>query len=261
MKLQATIFLTLTCVSFSFGQVLNTSDSNVQAALGNGGMVEGSPLSNYFQRRNPAMDQLMREVRNNGTTQKFYIGPEKGSAYEEEDFVLGKVFTEEEFLDNVYFRYNAFSDELEVKKTQLEEEAYQALIKNEDIYIVSNTGEKYIYRDFYNEDGDLERGYLKILSETDSATLYKQYTVKYFEGKEAQNSMVNPIPSRFTPFTGYYLKTNSTERILELPSKKRKLFKFLEENIGGFDSKNLSKNDLDLDSEQDVLIFFNNIVL
>lgn len=263
MKSQATIFLALTCLSFSFGQVLNTNNSDVQAALAkeSTGMFEGSPLNNYFQRRTPAMDQLMREVRNNGTTQKFYIGAEKGSAYEEEDFALGKVFAGDEFLDKVYFRYNAFSDELEIKKTQLEEEKFQALVKNEDIYIVSNNGEKYIYREFYEENGDMQRGYLKILSETENATLYKQYNVKFFEGRAAQNSMVNPIPSRFTPFTGYFLKANSTERILEIPSQKRKLFKFLEENIEGFESNNLKKNDVDLDTEQGILIFFNNNIL
>lgn len=263
MKSHATIFLALASISFSFGQVIDLSSPEVQAALADLAATgpAGNPLANFWQKRTPAMDHLFREVRNNGTTQKFYIGPEKGSAYEKEDFALGKVFAEDEFLDKVYFRYNAFSDELEIKKTQLKEEEFKALVKNEDIYLISNTGEKYIYREFYAENGEMQRGYLKILSETENASLYKQYAVKYFEGREAQNSMVNPLPSRFTPFPGYFIKTKSGERILELPTKKRKLFKFLEDNVEGFQSKHLNNDDLDFDSEQSILIFFNNNIL
>nr|WP_293293885.1 hypothetical protein [Allomuricauda sp.] len=250
------LFLSTTCLAF--GQVLDTNDASVRAALGNA-QVEGSPLANYFQRRTPAMDQLMRDVKNNGTTQSFYIGAQEGSAYENEKFTNGKVYSKDELLDDVYFRYNAFSDELEVKKTRLEEEDYQALIKSNDIYIISNSGKKYIYNQFFDKKGEVQNGYLILLSAGEKASLYKQYDVKFFEGKEAENSMVNPIPSRFTPFIGYYVQMEGSDKIVKLPTKKNKLFKFLEDNIAGFDAKSFRKKDIDLDTDQGLLILFNNL--
>lgn len=252
------LILFLNSTYLVFGQVLDTSDPAVRGALGNA-QVEGSPLANYFQKRTPAMDQLMRDVKNNGTTQSFYIGAQEGSAYENEKFTNGRVYSKDEFLDEVYFRYNAYSDELEVKKTNLEEEDYQALVKSDDIFIISNNGKKYVYNEFFDKKGRKQNGYLIVLSEREKTSLYKQYDVKFFEGKKAENSMVNPIPSRFTPFIGYYVRMEKSDKIVELPSKKNKLFKFLEDNLAGFDANRFRKKDINLDTDQDLLTLFNNL--
>ena len=71
--------------------------------------------------------------------------------------------------------------------------------------------------------------------------------------------MVNPIPSRFTPFIGYYVQMEGSDKIVKLPTKKNKLFKFLEDNIAGFDAKSFRKKDIDLDTDQGLLILFNNL--
>jgi hypothetical protein len=53
--------------------------------------------------------------------------------------------------------------------------------------------------------------------------LYQRYKVNFVEGKEAQNSMVTTIPSRFTSTTKYYLKNLNSNLVSFVPSKRSKL--------------------------------------
>ena len=205
------------------GQVLNTSNDQVQAALGNA-QIEGSPLSNFFSKRTPMMDILHTLVKDDDGIVRHYVGAEVGSAYENEDFQPGKVYYNDEELGEVNYRLNAYNNEIELKDTSLDEEKPLALIKNEEVKIITANGE-IVFRTFLDDKGKPSEGYLSLLEKRDSYILYKRIYKKFSEPKPAANSMVSPIPSRFTDYVAYYYQQNELEQIIEIPMKINKFLK------------------------------------
>ncbi len=96
--------------------------------------VENDPMAN-FHKWTPMMQKLFQQVKNDGETISYYVGAEVGSPYEYEEFKKGKVYYKEEYLGEFYYRYNIFSNEIEVKKTLLEEETHKALIRDANVVL------------------------------------------------------------------------------------------------------------------------------
>jgi hypothetical protein len=244
----ALIICSITSLS---GQVLNSGNEQVQAALGNA-QVEGSPLSNFFQKRTPMMDILHTLVKDDDGIVRHYVGAEVGSAYENDEFQPGQVFYSDEKLGEVHYRLNAYNDEIELKKTSLDEEKPLALIKNEEVKMVTENGE-IVFRTFSDDKNKSNEGYLFVLDEGERYILYKRLYKKFSEPKPAANSMVSPIPSRFTDYVAYYYQEKEGNQIVEIPLKTNK---FLKEFSGG-NSKTLKEfmksNDLDLENETDLV--------
>ena len=116
-----TILFTLTILlvfSSLKGQVLNTGDAEVQAAL-NSSTFENSPLADFWQKRTPMMDILHALVKDDDGIVRHYVGAEVGSAYENDTFQPGKVFYNKEELGDVHYRLNAYNYEIELKKNVL----------------------------------------------------------------------------------------------------------------------------------------------
>ncbi len=242
-------------LTFTNAQVLDAGNPDVAAALSNA-QVEGSPLSNAFQRRTPMMDKMFRDVKDNGNFEYYYVGAEVGSAYETENFAIGQVFYENEFLGKFYYRHNAFSNEVEVKRTLLEEEKHKALVKNEKVYLLSQKGQKMQFLSFFNRKNVLKEGYLTLLFEGENYSLHRRLRIKFSEAKPAANSMVNPIPSKFTQYTEYYIQKKGADKIVELPGKKSKFLKHFEGSKGGEIAALIKEKELDISSEKDLIQLF-----
>ncbi|WP_396635498.1 hypothetical protein [Maribacter sp. R77961] len=146
----------------------------------------------------------------------------KGSPFLADNFQESKIYVNDQLLGSFYSRFNAYSQEIEIKKTNLEEEQHKALIKDENIRIVFD--DKVLqYASFVDEDGKVTQDYLISMLSGSNYNLYQRYSVKYVEGKEAENSMVNAIPARFTNKTQYYLKDLNANLVSYIPTKKSKL--------------------------------------
>lgn len=247
------ILLLLLC-NYSFSQVLNSSNPQVQAALGNA-QVEGNPLANFFQKRTPAMDILFPLIKDDDGIERHYVGAEIGSAYAVEEFQPAKVFYNDQELGDVYYRFNAYNNEIEIKKTELDEEKQLALIKNEEVKIIDGSNEL-LYRTFINQKKKKVEGYLILLSRGDKYTLYKRLYKKFSEAKPAANSMVAPIPSRFSTYTEYYYQKSSESDIKELPQRKSKLLKELDQTEGSKVKELLKSGNFDLKVEDDLKRLF-----
>jgi hypothetical protein len=234
--------------------VLNASNPQVQAARIDG-QVEGSPLANFWQKRTPAMDILFALVKDDDGIESHYVGAEVGSAYENDDFQPGTVFYNDEELGDVYYRINAYNDEVELKKTKLEDEKQLALVKNEEVKIVANNRE-IVFRSFRDDKGKIDDGYLSLLHEGNKYIIYKRVYKKFSEPKPAANSMVRPIPSRFTDYIAYYYQNVEDSEINEIPLKTNKFLKtFSQENTK--EIKDFIKaNNLDLANETHLIKVF-----
>ncbi len=179
----------------------------------------------------------------------------QGSPYTSNQFASTTLFYGEDKVRDVYYRYNALNEEIEVKKTLAPEEGYRALAKDKNINIRVE-GNKLAFNTFITSKNRTLNGYLAELYKGKEYTLYKRIMVKYTEGQDAQNSFVAAIPARFTQFTEYYFKKKGVNRIDQIQQKNGKFLKQLAGDMVS-DMKNyLKENDLNLKNEYDLIKVF-----
>lgn len=244
------IFLLAILLGFS---KMGNSQVFGNAPTGTAAAPENNPFANLHQKWTPMMQKMFQQVKNDGETVSYYVGAEVGSAFETEEFKKGKVSYKEEDLGEYYYRYNIYSREIEVKKTLLEEEKHQALIRDPNVILIPSQGaKKYRFLSFINEKGEKEEGYLITLYVGKSYTMYKFLEVKFSEAKAAANSMVNPKPSKFTQFTEYYFQQNEAP-ISILPSNKKKLLSQFEASQHTIMKQFIKQEKIDLSSELDLI--------
>ena len=175
----------------------------------------------------------------------------QGSPYTSNAFQYTTLYYDGEPVQNIFYRYNAYNEEIEIKQKNLENEPIRALGKDKKISILVN-GQPLSFKTFIDKKGNTLNGYLLTLVEGEEYTLYKRINVKFTEGQKAQNSFVKAIPAKFSKFTEYYVEAKDVNRIDEIQLKNKKLLKLLpsdeKENLAGY----LKQNDLNIKEEQDL---------
>lgn len=174
----------------------------------------------------------------------------KGSPYINKEFILGKIYNEKEVVfDNLRLRYNAFSDEIEIQNSDINDKiTYGALFKNTNEFI-KIFNKVYVFVLFGNSN--VKGNYFEILSEQKLFDLYKKTTVKFYHPVNAKTSYEKNKPAEFKHFHTYYL-VDKKGSFTELPSNKNKLLKLLsKENkkIKDF----AKKYKLNLDEDKDLI--------
>lgn len=171
----------------------------------------------------------------------------KDDAYANPNFVQGKIFQEDQLIkDDVPMRYNAFADEIEIKKNASDEN-YGALIKDPSIFVK-------VFKDLYvfvpYEGSNEKGGYFNVLSDGKTYDLYKKTKAVYREPKKAETSYARDIPPSFPKTVTYYLVQNGT--FLEMPSSESKILKMMDKKKAEM-KKYMKENNIDLDKEQDLI--------
>ncbi len=183
----------------------------------------------------------------------------QGSPYTSEAFLPTTLYYGEENLGPLFYRYNAYNEEIEIKKSNLEDEGIRALGRDKKISLMVN-GKRMSFKTFIDKKGLTQNGYLTLLQEG-KYSLYQRTDVKYTEGQKAQNSFVPAIPARFSQFKEYYLEIEGNNRIDELELSNRKLIKLASSQDKEPLKQFLKENKVKLNNEQDafsVLEFLNN---
>lgn len=174
----------------------------------------------------------------------------KGSPYINEEFLLGEIYTENEIIfNNLQLRYNALSDEIEIKNSEINNKVNYGALKRESNKYIKILNKVYVFVPFENS---ISQGhYFEILSPQKSFDLYKKTTVKFYQPVEAVTSYDKSKPAEFKQTHTYYL-VDKKGSFYELPAKKGKLFKVLSnENKKVKDFA--KKNNLKLDNEKDLI--------
>lgn len=171
----------------------------------------------------------------------------KDEAYANVNFVPGKIFQKDQLIkDNVPMRYNAYADEIEIKKNSFTEN-YNALLKDPNIFVkIGNDIYVFIPFEGSNEKG----GYFNVLKEGKTYDLYKKTTAIYREPKKASTSYERDTPPSFEKSVKYYLVKDG--KFLEMPSRKSKVLKMMgkkKSEIKAF----IKENNIDLDKEADLI--------
>ena len=150
----------------------------------------------------------------------------EGSPYESNNFSPGKLYFGEELVGELFYRYNAYNEEIEVKQQNLEGAPIEGLSKDKQIRLVQDNGKPISFKTFLNKSGDTRNGYLTLLKAGDY-NLYEHLRVNFKDAKKAPNSLVKGTPAKFTQNTDYYLGIEGDTKIQQIQFNKKKLLQLI----------------------------------
>lgn len=216
------------------------------------GMFAIASVACFSQAKNSQYDIYSRTIDLNVKARTFGLTEAqfeaiKDEAYANPAFVNGTIYQEDEAIKTgVPMRYNAYADEIEIKKTPSSVN-YSALVKNPDIFVKVG---KDIYLFVPFEGSNEKGGYFNVLTDGKTYDLYKKTTALFREPKKAKTNYDRDMPPAFTKNVTYYLVQNGT--FLEMPSSKSKILKMMDKNKSEVKSY-IKKNKLDIDKEEDLI--------
>lgn len=181
----------------------------------------------------------------------------QGSPYTNNSFLPTRIFYKDEDMGAIYYRYNAYNGEIEVKESPVQE-GIRALGRDKNIAILDGKS-RMSFKTFIDRNNNTLNGYLTHLVDGEEYDLYRRIRIKYTEGQKAANSFVKAIPSRFSQFTEYYVQKKGVDRIDEFEGNNRSLYKLVgSENKDSLKSF-MKENDLSPKEEQDLIRIFEHL--
>lgn len=216
------------------------------------GLFIFATLAVFSQAKNSQYDMYSRTIDLNiksltfGLTEAQFAAI-KDEAYANPNFLEGNIYQEDHLMKaSVPMRYNAFADEIEIKKNATDED-YGALIKDPDIFVKIGK-EVYVFVPF--EGSNEKGGYFSVLSDGKTYDLYKKTTSIFREAKKAKTTYERDTPPSFSKSVKYYLVQDGT--FLEMPSGKSKVIKMMDQKKNEIKSY-IKQNKLDIDKEADLI--------
>ncbi|MEM7381793.1 MAG: hypothetical protein AAF361_11430 [Bacteroidota bacterium] len=179
----------------------------------------------------------------------------QGSPYYEEQFNRGNLFYKNEALGAFYLRYNAFQDQLEIKKSNLKEENYQFLLQSDEIKSVVD-GRELQYLKYLNEDGSSGNHYLYKEFAGTSYTLYSKKDKKYIPGRQSSNSLAQSIPDKFVDQKELLYATAGDQQIRTIPKSTKRLLQIFAEDKRKTIKEFIRKNRLRSSNTEDLVQIF-----
>lgn len=219
-----------------------------QVAVGNasGSGVSNAMVSSVIGDMNDQYERLSKQTG---------IDDFAGSPYTNDKFVQAPVYYGDENMGTYYYRYNAYNEEIEIKKTILPEEKITALTKDKSIKVMVG-GRPLSFATFIDKKGNTLNGYLTTVLDSENYDLYKRVNVKFTEGQKAQNSFVKAVPNRFSHFVEYYYQEKGVNRIDEVPLKTNQVAKLFNEPLKSEVKDYIKDNNLDVKDEADLIKVF-----
>ena len=181
----------------------------------------------------------------------------EGSPYMSNTFAPGQLYYGDEAVGNIFYRHNAYNEEIEIKQTNSEAASILGLSKDKNIRLVVN-GKSTSFKTIVDRNGNTKNAYLTLLADGDYK-LYKHLEVVFKEAKKAENSFVTGSPAKFTQFTEYFLEKPDAKRIDQIELNTKKFIQCVgKDELKSF----LKENKIKLKSESDLIKavdFLNNL--
>ena len=178
------------------------------------------------------INDLFELIKNRVSKNSYSTTEIKGSEYFNEKFKPADVkYFDKDLNQNIFLRYNAYSDELEFTNNPKSQSSDKILMKNVNISCQIE-GEKYIYTDYIDENDSRKKGYLIELFSGKKYVLYEKKLKIFMEGSNAKTSLERSFPPRFVEKYKYYIsKNNAAKREVKLNKKNIIDFLGVEEEI------------------------------
>lgn len=168
----------------------------------------------------------------------------QGSPYANEEFVIGKVFVNDQAPYSGILRYNAYQDGIEMKT----EKGIITLLKR-DYLRAEIAGKLYLIENYIN-NGAIRKTYFVEVSKGKARLLLKQGK-KFVEERQATSSYSKDQPAKFEDETSYYIITEGKPAIETRLRTKDVLAALPEHNkeVAAF----VKKNKLKMKTEEEVM--------
>jgi len=206
--------------------------------------------ANFMSRRNPLGDMMFAEVR----SRSIVFDPSTvGSPYLNEAFQPCELYYKEELAEKLYYRYNMYNDEVELKESPLSETVFalnldrNITLKSEDLILTLET--------LKTPKQGVRNGYVNVLYSGKNLKVYLRVKTKFKEGVRAVNSMVRSTPDKFNQFIEYYYQINDERLLQHLPNKRRKIVEALPQDYQLKASNLLQENRYTIKTEEGLLEF------
>lgn len=157
----------------------------------------------------------------------------QGSPYANEEFVIGKVFVNDDQPYTGLLRYNAYQDGIEMQT----EKGIITLLKRD--YLKAQISGKLYLIENYKANGAIRKTYFVELNQGNARLLFKQRK-KFIEERLATSSYSKDQPAKFEDQTSYYIITEGNaatevrlkgkEIVGALPDHKKELNAFIKSN-------------------------------
>lgn len=179
----------------------------------------------------------------------------QGSPYISNTFSPTPLYYKDDVVGNVFYRYNALNEEVEIMKTNVEGETIRGLAKDKELNIRPD-GRKMSFKTFITSSDRTVNGYLTELVNGSTYDLYKRIHVKFSEAKAPKNTFEKAVPAKFTKFVEFYVQKEGVNRIDQVLPKKNKLLDILDASSKEAAKQFIKENDLNLKSEVDMVRLF-----
>lgn len=179
----------------------------------------------------------------------------QGSPYTSNTFSPTPIYDKNEAVGQIFFRYNALNEEIEIMNNKVEGETIRSLVKNKELSIRPN-GKKMSFKTFVTAENRTVNGYLTELVDGENFDLFKRIHVTFTEAKAAENTFTKDTPARFTKFIEFYVQKKGINRIDEVLPKKTKLLKLLADSKKEATNQFIKDNKLNLKNEADMIKVF-----
>src|SRR6056300_616582 len=178
----------------------------------------------------------------------------QGSPYYDRTFQKAEVTYYDKIIpQDIYLRYNANTDELEMSSYQHTGETEQMLLPDRELKAKID-GETFYYRPYYSNSKNTEvsNGYFIKLTEGHPYQLYLKKTKVFREAKVAKTSLERSFPARFEEKIEFYTQKDAGI-LTEIKASKSSLTKVIGKKIVAEIFKNTPSNQM---SDQEFLIHF-----
>ena len=173
------------------------------------------------------INDLFELIKNKVSKNSYSNKKIKGSEYFNEKFKPADVkYFNKDLNQNIFLRYNAYSDELEFTNNPKTQSSDKILMKNVNISCQIE-GEKYIYTDYIIENDSRKKGYLIELYSGKKYVLYEKKLKIFMEGSNAKTSLERSFPPRFVEKHKYFISKNNTTK-MEVKLNKKSIIDFLD---------------------------------
>ncbi len=199
------------------------------------------------------IDKAIRDGKGN----KVELSDVEGSMYDVREFRNGQVYLGNELHSNFPMRYNAYSDEFEVKEDVGDE--ILGLARSNYLTFVLD-GAQFVYLDYLDKDGELAQGHLQVLANNGKYRLYKRKVKLFKEGKKAETSFHKDVPHKFIDSESFYIQVGD-KYPMYLKNSKKVLKEFFDEKDMDKVKSYIKKNGTKLNDENDLVRLFNNLQL
>lgn len=193
-------------------------------------------------------NELRRKTAALGKERTISLDDIEGSVYLDEQFRKGTVYYLDEEYDAFPMRYDAYNDEIEIKRSGSGE--LQALHKSPAISCEIE-GRRILYLEYQDKYGDVSEGYLFKYFEGSDYSFYVRRSKIFKEAKQAKTSLQGSFPHRFVDDEQFYIKTANGMPIFVKP-KKSQLFEIFGKEDGRLIKQFIKKNRLNLSSAEDL---------